>query len=196
MVVADITMSLDGYVTGPEAGPGQGLGRGGKPLHSWAFDTKSEVDTRVLREAVESTGAVVMGRRTFDVVDAPDGWSAEIGYGGTHATAPPVFVVTHRAPDLVRLTSRFTFVTEGIEAAIERARAVSGNKNVVVMGGGDVVRQSVGLELVDELRIHLAPIVLGAGTPLFGDGQTRQLVQHSVEVSPLATHLTYRLTTA
>jgi dihydrofolate reductase len=195
MIVADITMSLDGYVTGPEPGPGEGLGRGGKPLHAWAFDASSEVDARVLREAVESTGAVVMGRRTFEVVDAPGGWSEDIGYGGRHATTPPVFVVTHRAPDLVRLTSRFTFVTEGLEAAIERARAASGKKNVVVMGGGDVVRQSVGLELVDELRIHLAPNILGAGTPLFGDGQTRQLVQHSVQVSRLATHLTYRVAT-
>ncbi len=193
MIVADITMSLDGYVTGPEAGPGQGLGRGGKPLHAWAFDASSEVDARVLREAVESTGAVVMGRRTFEVVDAPSGWSEDVGYGAEQATTPPVFVVTHRVPDSVRLASRFTFVTEGLVAAIERARAASGKKNVVVMGGGDVVRQSVSLELIDELRIHLAPNVLGAGTPLFGDGQTRQLVQHSVQVSSLATHLTYRV---
>jgi dihydrofolate reductase len=193
MIVADITMSLDGYVTGPEPGPGQGLGRGGKPMHAWAFDASSEVDARVLREAVESTGAVVMGRRTFEVVNAPGGWSEDVGYGAGHATTPPVFVVTHRVPDSVRLTSRFSFVTDGLEAALECARGASGEKDVVVMGGGDVVRQSVGLGLVDELRIHLVPIILGAGTPLFDDGETRQLIQHSVQVSPLATHLAYRL---
>jgi dihydrofolate reductase len=196
MIVADITMSLDGYVTGPEPGPGQGLGRGGKPIHAWAFDGSSEVDARVLREAVESTGAVVMGRRTFEVVDAPDGWSEDVGYGAGHAAAPPVFVVTHRVPDSVRLTSRFSFVTDGLEAALECARGASGEKDVVVMGGGDVVRQSVSVGLVDELRIHLVPIILGAGTPLFDDGETRQLIQHSVQVSPLATHLAYRLAPA
>lgn len=196
MIVADITMSLDGYVTGPEPGPGQGLGRGGKSLHSWVFDASSEVDTRVLREAVESTGAVVMGRRTFEVVDAPSGWSEDVGYGAGHATTPPVFVVTHRVPDSVRLTARFSFVTDGLEAALDCARSASGGKDVVVMGGGDVVRQTIRLGLVDELRIHLVPTILGAGTPLFDGDETRQLIQHSVQVSPLATHLAYRLAPA
>lgn len=196
MIVADITMSLDGYVTGPAPGPGHGLGRGGTPLHAWAFDASSEVDARILREAVDSTGAVVMGRRTFEVVDAPGGWSEDVAYGARHAATPPVVVVTHRAPDSVRLASRFSFVTEGLEAAIERARTASGKKDVVVMGGAEVVRQSVSLGLVDELRIHLAPIILGAGTRLFDEDRPRELVQRAVRVSPHATHLAYRVAPA
>jgi dihydrofolate reductase len=137
-----------------------------------------------------------MGRRTFEVVDAPGGWSEDVGYAAGHAATPPVFVVTHRVPDSVRLSSRFSFVTDGLEAALECALGASGEKDVVVMGGGDVVRQSVSRGLVDELRIHLAPIILGAGTPLFAEGETRQLIQQSVQVSPLATHLVYRLAAA
>jgi len=93
----------------------------------------------------------------------------------------------------VRLGLRFTFVTEGVASPIEQARPAAGEKDVVVMGGGDVIRQCVELGLIDELRIHLAPIVLGGGTPLFAGAGRRELVQHSVRVSPGATHLTYRI---
>jgi dihydrofolate reductase len=192
-IVADITMSLDGFVTGPNAGPEHGLGIGGEPLHTWAINSDSEIDAAVLRDAVENTGAVILGRRLFDVVDGPNGWSDEMGYGAAHAATPPMFVVTHRPPDSVRLASRFSFVTDGLEAAVGKARAAAREKNVVVMGGGDVVRQSIEARLIDELQLHLSPIVLGSGTPLFDGGRPTQFVQESVRVSPFATHLTYRL---
>jgi dihydrofolate reductase len=192
-VVADISMSLDGFVTGPDPDVEHGLGEGGEALHTWAIDSTSDVDAEVLREATESSGAVVMGRRLFDVVDGPHGWNDEMGYGAGLAATPPFFVVTHSVPEQVRLGLRFTFVTEGIEAAIDQARAAAGDKDVVVMGGGDVVRQCVDLGLADELRIHLAPIVLGSGTPLFAGCGRRPLVQRAVRVSPTATHLTYEL---
>ena len=99
-------------------------------------------------------------------------------------------MVTHSVPDPVRLGLRFGFV-DGIAAAVDPARAAAGDKDVYVMGGGDVVRQCVDERLADELRIHLASIVLGAGTPLFAGGGRRELVQRSVRISPLATHLTY-----
>jgi dihydrofolate reductase len=191
-VVADITMSLDGFVTGPDAGPDLGLGRGGEPLHAWV-QSDHEIDRDVLRESVDASGAVVMGRRLFDVIDGPHGWSDEMGYGADHATRPPFFVVTHSAPETVRLDLDFAFVTDGVAAAIDRARAAAGDKDAVVMGGGDVIRQCVDAGLVDELIIHLSPVVLGSGTPLLLDCQPRRLVQRQVRVSPTATHLTYTL---
>lgn len=190
-VVADISMSLDGFVTGPDPDLEHGLGRGGEPLHTWAVQSTADVDAEVLREATEASGAVVMGRRLFDIVDGPHGWSDDMGYGAGLAGTPPFFVVTHSVPRQVRLGLRFTFVTDGLDAAINQARDAAEDKDVFVMGGGDVVRQCVDRGLADELRIHLAPIVLGSGTPLFAGCGRRQLVQRSVRVSPAATHLTY-----
>jgi dihydrofolate reductase len=134
-----------------------------------------------------------MGRRLFDIVDGPHGWSDEMGYGAQHATRPRFFVVTHSAPDKVRLGLDFTFVTDGVAAALQQARAAAGDKDVIVMGGGDVIRQCVDAGLADELSIHLAPIVLGSGTPLLIDCRQRRLRQRDVRVSPAATHLTYTL---
>jgi dihydrofolate reductase len=190
LVVADISMSVDGFVTGPDPDLENGLGRGGEPLHHWVFEG-DEVDAGVLRDATEASGAVVMGRRLFDIIDGPLGWNDEVGYGAGQAGTPPFFVVTHAPPDKVRLGLNFMFVTAGPKAAIDQARVAAADKDVVVMGGADVIRQCVLQGLVDELRIHLAPVVLGGGTPLFSGGESRQLVQRSVLVSSKATHLSY-----
>ena len=191
-VVADISMSLDGFVTGPDAGPGNGLGTGGGPLHTWAVASDHPVDTELLREATDRTGAVVMGRRLFDIIDAPSGWSDETGYGAELAAAPPFVVVTHAAPAQVRLGLDFTFATEGLAAALDTARrAAGGGRDVVVMGGGDVIRQCIAGGHLDVLRIHLAPVILGEGTPLLPGPARRELWQVDVRVSPNATHLTY-----
>jgi dihydrofolate reductase len=192
-VIADISMSLDGYVTGPDPDLSHGLGHGADQLHAWAVGSDDPVDRRVLAHATESTAAVVLGRRLFDIVDGPDGWNDEMGYGAGLAATPPFFVVTHEPPASVRLDLDFTFVTEGVTAAVDAARAVAAGGHVVVMGGGDVIRQCVLAGLVDELHIHLAPIVLGGGTPLFVAGDRVELVQREVLVSPVATHLTYAI---
>ena len=197
-VVADISMSLDGFVTGPDPDLSHGLGRDGEPLHTWAISSDDPVDASVLKEATERSGAVVMGRRLFDIIDGPHGWSDEMGYGASHAATPAFFVVTHAAPapEDVRLDLDFTFVTDGVAAAIERARSAAsaaGAGDVVIMGGGDVVRQAVDQELADELVIHLSPIILGAGTPLFSGSARRELTQLSAQVSSTATHITYRV---
>ena len=190
-VVAEITMSLDGFVTGPDAGPKAGLGVGGEPLHTWVMEP-DEVDSEALTRSMERSGAVIMGRNLFDVIDGPDGWSDDMGYGGPeHDAAPPFFVVTHSAPESVRLKLDFTFVTDGTSAAIEQARAAAGAKDVIIMGGGDVINQSVNEGLIDELVIHISPIILGDGTPLFDGSSRRELVQRSVRVSKNATHLVY-----
>ncbi len=193
-VIADITMSLDGFVTGPNAGPEAGLGDDGMPLHDWVFNGH-EVDEAVLANATQRSGAVVMGRNLFDVVDGPDGWSDEIGYGAHNVGRPPFFVVTHNPPAQVRLNLDFTFVTEGVAPALDAARAVCPPDNdVVIMGGGNVIAQAIDQGLVDEVVLHVSPIVMGAGTPLWTGVARRQLRQTDVRVSPYASHITYALT--
>ncbi len=195
-VIADISMSLDGYVTARGADQQHGLGIGGEAIHAWVLEEpRSPVDEAVLARSFESTGAVVMGRRLYDVVDGPNGWNDDVGYGHdqNQSVAPPCYVVTHEPPAQVRLVSRFRFVTEGVAAAIDQARATAGDKDVVVMGGANVLDQSLAAGLVDELRIHLSPLLLGDGTRLFALVRPTTLVQRDVTESPLATHLTYEV---
>jgi dihydrofolate reductase len=192
-VVADITMSLDGFVTGPDPDLAHGLGRGGEPLHAWV-ESDHQVDKDVLREIAEATGAVVMGRRLFDIIDGPHGWSDQMGYGAEHATKPPFFVVTHSAPEHVRLERelgmRFAFVGD-LAAAVDQARTAATDGDVVIMGGGDVIGQAIEKGLVDELHLHLAPMLLGGGTPLFRTGTRQRYRQRDVRNSSDAVHLTY-----
>ena len=193
-IMADISMSLDGFVTGPQPDMERGLGHGGEALHDWAFCKDDAVDTQVLTESTARTGAIVMGRRTFDIVDGPGGWQEDTGYApGIPGFRPPAFVVTHTAPASVRLAAQFTFVTDGLEAAIRMATTAAGGQNVAIMGGADVVRQAVRQRLADELRIHLVPVLLGSGTSLFEGGELQELLQARVQASSRATHLTYRL---
>ena len=192
-VVGDITMSLDGFVTGPRPDLEHGLGHGGEPLHDWVMEGDDPVDAAVLERGATRAGAVVMGRRTFDLVDGPHGWSDEMGYGAGHATQPPIFVVTHEPPGTWRLGERFRFVTGGVGAAVDAARAVAGDKDVVVMGGGDVIRQALDGGLLDELVLHIAPMTLGDGAALFDGVDRHQLEQVSVEVSRHVTHVTYKV---
>ncbi|WP_370937057.1 SRPBCC domain-containing protein [Amycolatopsis sp. cg13] len=195
-VVVDISMSLDGYVTAPGAGPDHGLGVGGEPLHAWVSDPTPR-DSEILHRSFTDTGAVVMGRAMFDVVDGPNGWADEDGYGEgeDRIPAPPVFVVTHARPEKVRLGERFRFVTDGLESAIEQARAAAGGKNVTVGGGGSIASQVLYAGLADVLRIHVAPIVLGDGTPLFPKGNPApvRLEPLGAVSTPGAEHLTYRV---
>lgn len=195
-VIADISMSLDGYVTAPGVDQEHGLGIGGEAIHGWVLDEpRDPVDDAVLARSFEETGAVVMGRRLYDIVDGPNGWNDDVGYGHDQdqAAAPLCYVVTHELPAQVRLASRFRFVTEGVGAAIDQARETAGDKDVVVMGGANVIDQSLQARLVDELRIHLSPLVLGGGTRLFDLVGPMKLVQREVTESPRATHLTYEV---
>ncbi|MBA0128309.1 dihydrofolate reductase family protein [Haloechinothrix sp. YIM 98757] len=197
-VVVDISMSLDGFVAAAGADAENGLGAGGQPIHAWVHAAhESPRDAEVLDSAFAATGAVVMGRRLFDFVDGPNGWKDDVGYGYVQdqSTAPPNFVVTHRPPAETRLRSGFTFVTGGVARAVEQARATAGDREVVVMGGASVCRQSIQAGLVDEIRIHLSPILVGSGTRLFdGDeGRLTGLEQYRVIETPYATHLYYRL---
>jgi dihydrofolate reductase len=195
-VIADISMSLDGYVTASGPDLEHGLGIDGEPIHAWVLEEpRSPVDEAVLAASFERTGAVVMGRRLYDIVDGPHGWNDDVGYGHDQdqSEAPRCFVVTHEPPDHVRLVSRFRFVTEGVAEAIHHARAAAGDKDVVVMGGANVIDQSLTAGLVDELRIHLSPLLLGGGTRLFDVVGRTRLIQREVTPSPRATHLAYEV---
>ena len=190
-IVADISVSLDGFVTGPDPGPDNGLGTGGEALHTWAFSEDPD-DQRILREATGRSGAVVLGRRLFDVVDAPGGWNDETGYGAGEVGKPAFVVVTSTPPESVRLTDLdWTFVTTGLPDAVAAARDRAKDLDVVLMGGGATVGSALAGGLVDVLTLHLAPVVLGTGTPLFIGGAPRTLVQRSVTPTSTATHLTY-----
>ncbi len=191
-VIVDITISLDGYVTGAGADPQHGLGDA-EELHTWVMD-QDETDTAILEQATARSGAVIMGRRLFDVVDGPDGWSADMGYGAEFAATPPFFVVTHHAPDGVRLARevglRFTFVDD-VAAAVEQARVAAGDRDVVIMGGGDVVAQAIEQDLADELHLHIAPLIVGDGISMFRAGMRQRYRLRDVRPSRNALHVVY-----
>jgi dihydrofolate reductase len=193
-VLAGITTSVDGYVAGPDDGPGKGLGEGGERLHYWVFGGPWTYEVRPsgeptgedaawLAEMVARVGAVVGGRWTYE---AAEGW------GGKNPWRLPFFIVTHR-PEEEPPGGAFTFVA-GVPEAIERAKEAAGGKDVHVMGGADVIRQGLDAGLVDELTIIVAPVVLGGGKRLF-DGFTRSVdLEHlGVRQSPHATFIDYRI---
>ncbi|MGW6316454.1 dihydrofolate reductase family protein [Streptomyces sp. NPDC055099] len=198
-IIADISVSLDGFVTGPDPGPDNGLGTGGEALHTWAFSDDPD-DRRFLREGTARSGAVVLGRHLFDIVDGPGGWDDTTGYGAGEVGKPAFIVVTSSPPESVRTTNLdWTFVTTGlpdaVAAARKRAEVASSDSgrdlDVVLMGGGATIRSALDAGLVDVLTLHLAPVVLGDGTPLFTGAVPRTLVQRSVSATSTATHLTY-----
>jgi len=168
-IVAAITMSVDGYITGPDDGPGKGLGEGGERLHYWVFggpwsyDNEPQgepegEDAEYLNEMTARAGAIVIGRAMYE---AADHWGEKNPFG------MPVFVVTHR-PGEEPGTGEFSFVG-GFEEAIDRAKEAAGDKVVSIGGGGDVIRQGLDAGLVDELHIIVAPVILGGGKRLFDD---------------------------
>lgn len=189
-ITFDISMSLDGFVTAANRRPDAPMGDGGEVLHEWlAGDDR---DREVLEGGIESIGAVIAGRRTYD--DAVRWWGAD---GPTGAARLPVFVVTHAAPDQVPEHGVYTFVTEGIERALELARAAAAPKGVCVMGGANVAQQLIRAGRVDEISIHLVPVLLGGGVRLFdrlGDGHV-SLEPVDVVGTDRATHLRYRVVT-
>jgi dihydrofolate reductase len=188
-VLLDISVSLDGFVTGPGADLAHGLGIGGEPLHEWITGEQTDADREALARTNTNIGAVLMGRRTFDVIDGPQGWSAD-GFSGER---PGIFVVTSHRPSRVRLDGWFEFVPDGVAAALKLAQDAAGERDVMIMGGGNLCRQYLYAGLVDELRVHVAPIVLGDGTPLFERTTLTpiRLVPRETVSTPNATHLTY-----
>ena len=186
-VFAQLAVSLDGYVAGPNDGRGNPLGDRGETVHAWVYS----LATRRERQGLTGgrTGATVMGRRTFDNGEEP--WGREPPF------RTPVFVVTNRAREPLRREggTTFTFVTEGLESAVERARAAARARDVRVAGGADVLQQTLAAGLLDELELHLAPAFLGGGVRLFDRSELAgmRLEQTRVVDSPGVAHLRYRL---
>ena len=206
----DITMSLDGFIAGPNQTLEEPLGEGGERIHEWMVGLASfrerhgmeggetTTDSEVLDESVAGTGAILMGRRMFsggagpwEADPNPDAW-----WGDDPPFHVPVFVLTHHARETVTKQggTSFTFVTDGVEAALEQARAAAGDKNVAIAGGADVIQQCLTAGLVDEFQVHVAPLFLGAGVRLFDLGAARPGLEVTrVIASPVVTHLKYRV---
>ncbi|MFD3580460.1 dihydrofolate reductase family protein [Streptomyces sp. NPDC058644] len=187
-VIVDISPSIDGYVAGRNISVDKPFGDAGHRLHRW-IGYESAIPTPADQEAgarmFANAGAVVLGRRMFDV---------GIGtWGDDGAFGMPSFVVTSRPrQDLVKGPTTFRFVTDGVAQAMCLAQEAAGNRNVVVVGGADVVRQCLAAGHVHTLHLHLVPVILGAGTPLFsGETPRYDLETTSVTTTPHATHLTY-----
>jgi dihydrofolate reductase len=210
--IFDITMSLDGYVAGPNQSREEGLGEGGEALHEWAFKTASfhelhgrssgeqSRDSEIIAEAMQG-GAEIMGRGKFGGGKGPWGSDPSFGddwqgwWGDDPPFRKPVFVLTHHEREPLMLgETTFTFVTDGIESALEQAREAAGDKDVLIGGGAKTIQQYLGAGLIDEFQVHISPMMLGAGERLF-DNLDRvpeiELVR-TVE-SPAVTHLKYRV---
>jgi dihydrofolate reductase len=203
-----LTMSLDGYVAGPNQSVANPLGEGGGQLHEWAFATSSfraqhgmeggvtGPDDEIAAEVLKDVGATIMGRHMFGGGDGDWGDGSWTGWWGDDPPYhTPVFVLTHhpRAPLPMRGGTTFHFVTDGMEAALERARTAAGAKDVSIGGGADVARQYLRAGLIDEMDIHLVPVLLGSGARLFEDDPRRtgfELVR--AVASPAVGHFKYR----
>jgi dihydrofolate reductase len=204
-------MSLDGFIAGPNQSVENPLGEGGEQLHEWALALEAwrkphgleggdvNASSEVIEKALENVGATVMGRNMFGGEgawdDVPwDGW-----WGDNPPFHTPVFIVTSHAREPVAKQggTTFTFVTDGIESALEQAREAAGGKDVALGGGANVAQQYLKAGLIDELQIHLVPVLLGEGARLFdnlGDAEIRLECVRAVE-APGVTHLTYRVLT-
>jgi dihydrofolate reductase len=208
----EITMSVDGFITGPNPGFEHGLGVGGERLHEWAYGLRAfrephgesggetGPDNDLLEESFSSSGATIMGRRMFSGGSGPweDDPNADAWWGDDPPFHHPVFILTHhpREPVTKQGGTTFTFVTDGIESALEQAKAAAGDQNVAIGGGANVFQQYLKAGLVDEMLLHVAPVLMGNGVRLFeshlGDGQV-ELECVQVIASPAVTHLRYRL---
>jgi dihydrofolate reductase len=209
----DISMSLDGFIAGPNQTLEQPLGEGGEQLHEWLVGLKTfrerhgtsggevNADDEIAAESFGAVGAQVMGRRMFSGGEGPweddpnaDGW-----WGDDPPFRMPVFVLTHHPRETVTKQggTTYTFVTDGIESALEQAKSAAGDQDVQISGGASVVQQYLSAGLLDEFQIHVAPVLLGGGVRLFDelDGPPKVELTRVID-SPAVTHLSYRVVRA
>jgi dihydrofolate reductase len=206
-VTCHISMSLDGFVAGPNQSVENPIGEGGMRLHEWAFATDTwrrqqgleggehTADAEVAAEVVRGVGAYIMGRKMFGGGDGPwdetwTGW-----WGEEPPFRAPVFVLTHHARETVTMRggTTFAFVTDGIESALEQARIAAGDKDVAIAGGANTVQQYLAAGMLDELYLHVVPVVLGAGERLLVGIGDPVLEPIKVIASPAVTHIKYRV---
>ena len=205
-----ISMSLDGFIAGPNQTEENPLGEGGEQLHEWALGLAAwrephgydggevNASSEVLEEANENVGATLMGRNMFGG-DGPWGDDPWNGWWGDEPPFhTPVFIVTHHAREPVTMEggTSFNFVTDGVESALDQARAAAGGKDVALGGGANVAQQYLKAGLIDEMQIHLVPVLLGDGARLFDDLADADVGLECTHAlgAPGVTHLTYRVT--
>jgi len=206
-----ITMSADGYVAGPDQGREQPIGERGQQLHQWAFAVRSfrqshgmeggetGTDDEIIAESVRNIGATIMGRHMFGEWDGP--WKDNPPWNGWWGDDPPfhtpVFVLTHHPRESVVMQggTTFHFVTDGIHAALDRAREAAGGRDINIGGGAGTVQQYLKAGLIDEMEVHIVPMLLGSGARLFDNMDGGQLRYECIRVvsSPAVTHFKYRL---
>ncbi|KQR54129.1 5-amino-6-(5-phosphoribosylamino)uracil reductase [Leifsonia sp. Leaf336] len=199
IVTADIAVSLDGFAAGPNQSLENPLGeRGVERLHTWMFEYADEHVEEIA--AITAAGAYVMGRNMFGPIrgDWPDGGDLAAWRGWWGEDPPyhaPVFVLTHypRDPVVMEGGTTFEFVTDGIHSATDRARAVAGEADVAIAGGAETLNQALWAGIVDELRLHVVPLTLGAGERVFDRVPPLQLELLRSRVTPQVAHLTYRV---
>lgn len=208
-IVATISMSLDGYIAGPQPTLKEPLGKRGEELHEWVYNLKewrkphgmeggeTGPDNDIMKESTTDVGAVIMGRKMYSGGEGPwesdpnpDGW-----WGDNPPFHVPVFVLTKHKREKVMKEggTTFTFVTDGIESALEQAKKVAGSKKISIAGGANVIQQCIQTGNLDELQIHVVPILLGGGTPLLAHLDNTTLEKIRVIDSPNVTHFTFKI---
>jgi dihydrofolate reductase len=206
-VTCQISVSLDGFVAGPNQSLENPIGEGGMRLHDWGFVTDSwraqhglqggehNADAEVIEELFQGIGAYIMGRKMFGGGHGAWDETWRGWWGENPPFHAPVFVLSHhaRAPLSMQGGTMFTYVTDGIQSALEQARAAAGEKDVAVAGGASTVRQYLAAGMLDELYLHIVPIILGAGERLLEDVGDPALEPVEVIASPAVTHIRYRI---
>jgi dihydrofolate reductase len=204
---SQISVSLDGFAAGPDQSPEDPLGKGGERLHDWAIKLEGwreqhgleggerNADSEVIDEVVENVGAYIMGRRMFGGGEGAwdPGWRG--WWGDEPPFHAPVFVLTHHARDPLPMQggTTFTFVTDGIESALEQARDAAAGKDVMVAGGAQAIQQYLAAGLLDELYLHVVPVLLGGGERLLEGVGDPSLEPVKVVASPAVTHVKYHV---
>lgn len=183
-VFLEITMSLDGFVAGPDISTKYPMGVNGLRLHNWYFGAKTAEDEKVLAETMSKAGAVIVGRHTYDVA-IDEAWE------GATPFHVPAFIVSHSIPQ--DLKEGFTVVTDGIESALSKAQAAAGDKDVWVMGGANIIQQFIKAGLYDEFHLHIAPVLLGTGLRLFDHigNEHIELIKNRIVDTPGALHINF-----
>jgi dihydrofolate reductase len=178
-VILDMAVSLDNSIGIPND----------YRLHNWYFSSADPLNKMVVKELEENTGAIILGRRSYDVADVVDGWM-------DNPYKVPHFVITHNIPAKpAKGDTEFTFVTDGVGSALAQAKAVAGDKPVIIGGGADIAQQFLKAGLLDEIQLHLVPILFGGGSPLFANFGTEplELEQTKVIQAEGVTHISYRV---
>jgi dihydrofolate reductase len=192
-VTCDSGVSLDGFSAGPDQSLDDPLGKGAERIHRWMFEEPEA--NKAERDAIVEAGAYIMGRHMF----CPDRGEWDLDWRGWWGEDPPyhapVFVLGHREREPLEMEggTTFHFVTDGVEAAMERAKEAAGDRTVSIAGGASTVQQYLRAGLIDELRLHIAPVILGSGERLLDGVGDLKLEQLAVTSSQLVTHITYRV---